>query len=153
MTVSTSINSMLLTFGPIIVAYQGLNLKKYHAYPACFYGAVAFIITQIVKFILLAILFPIMFPSDEFLEEAASSLVKTPFVIEHDILKAMVSTVDIVGLYLLFNSKKFITVMGDIEIKIISIGLGWAAAELATTHFLDIIFQGWSNEMKLEYLG
>lgn len=43
-------------------------------------------------------------------------------------------------------------IVSDINIKILAIGLGYAAAELVTTNFLDIIFQGWANEMKTEYL-
>lgn len=68
-------------------------------------------------------------------------------------MRAVVSTIDIIGLYFLFNSKRLVSVMGDIDIKIISIGLGWAFAEMLTSNLLDIIFQGWSNEMKIEYLA
>ena len=43
--------------------------------------------------------------------------------------------------------------LGDLEVKVLSVGLGWAAADLATSNLLDIIFQqGWSNELKPEYL-
>ena len=63
---------MLLTFGPLIVAYQGLGLKKYNAYPGCFFGAIAFLLTQVVKFVILAGLFPLIFPSDDFGDEASS---------------------------------------------------------------------------------
>lgn len=73
-------------------------------------------------------------------------------MIEHEILKGVVSCIDVVGLYFLFNAKRLINVMGDIDIKILSVGLGWAAAELLTTNFLDIILQAWSNEMKMEYV-
>jgi hypothetical protein len=69
MTVSTSINSLLLTFGPLVVTYQALKLKQFNAYPGCFFGAVAFLLTQIVKFIAMAILFPILFPSEDFSAE------------------------------------------------------------------------------------
>lgn len=61
-------------------------------------------------------------------------------MIEHDILKALVSVIDVVGLYLVLNAKRLVTIMGDIEIKILAVSLGWAAAELISTHFLDIIF-------------
>ncbi len=73
-------------------------------------------------------------------------------MLEHEILRALVSVIDIAGLYLLFNAKKLVNVMGDIEVKLVSIGLGWAAAELLTTHFVNIIFQSWSIEMKTEYI-
>ena len=73
MTISTTINSLLLTFGPIIVTYQGFNLKEYHAYSASLYGAGAFVLTQMVKFILLAILVPIFFPNEDFTDDSATS--------------------------------------------------------------------------------
>ena len=85
MTVSTTINSLLLTFGPILVTYQGLNLKQYNAYNALFFGVVAFLLTQVVKFILLAIMFPILFPSQDF--DDGSSEASAGFVIEHDVLR------------------------------------------------------------------
>ena len=47
---------------------------------------------------------------------------------------------DVVGLYFVLNAKRLVNVMGDIEVKILSVGLGWAAAELLTTNFIDIIF-------------
>lgn len=59
MTVTTTINSLLLTFGPIYATYNGFNLKDYNAYPAAFFGALGFMLTSIAKFILLAILVPI----------------------------------------------------------------------------------------------
>jgi hypothetical protein len=55
-------------------------------------------------------------------------------------LKAIIGVVDIVGLYILFNGKRLVNVLGDIDIKILSIGLGWAFAELITGNFVDIIF-------------
>lgn len=66
MTVSTTINSLLLTFGPIFVTYYGYNLKSYNSYSACLFGALAFLLTQVAKFILLAVIFPMVFPSSEF---------------------------------------------------------------------------------------
>ena len=59
---------------------------------------------------------------------------------EQDILKALVGAVDIVGLYLLLNAKRLITIMGDYHIKILAIGLGWAGAELLTSNFINIVF-------------
>ena len=64
----------------------------------------------------------------------------------------LIGLLDVVGLYILFNWKKLITVMGDIDIKILGVGLGWAAADLATNNLLYIIFQAWSYEFKNEYL-
>eukprot|EP00347_Sterkiella_histriomuscorum_P010744 403375086 len=153
MTVSTSINSLMLTFGPLLVTYQALKLKQFNAYPGCFFGAIAFLLTQVAKFIIMAIVFPIVFPSEDFAaENEGGSGSDTTFVVEHDVLKALVSMIDLVGLYYIINAKKLFTVMGDIDIRLISIGLGWAAAELVTTHLLDVVFQGWSNEFKVEYL-
>ena len=60
--------------------------------------------------------------------------------------------IDLVGLYYLINSKKLFTVMGDVDIRLISIGLGWAAAEIFASNFLNVIFQGWTNELKTEFI-
>jgi len=60
--------------------------------------------------------------------------------------------IDLIGLYYVINAKKLFTVMGDIDIRLISVGLGWAGADLVTTNFLNVIFQGWSNELKAEYI-
>lgn len=60
MTVTTTINSLLLTFGPVYATYNGLNLRDYKAYPAFLYGVLAFILASIVKFLSLAILVPIL---------------------------------------------------------------------------------------------
>lgn len=149
MTVSTTINSMLLTFGPVIVIYQGLKLKQFNAYPACFFGAIAFLLTQVAKFIILAIAFPIVFPSEDFGDDGDQA---SKFIVEHDILRALVSMIDVVGLYMVIDAKRLVNVMGDNDVKLLAIGLGWSAAELLTSHFLDIIFQGWSNELKMEYI-
>ncbi len=98
-------------------------------------------------------MFPLVFPSSQQdIEDAGNTQANDEVVIEHEMLKGIVSVVDVVGLYFLFNAKRLINVMGDIDIKILSIGLGWAAAELLTTHFLDIILQSWSNEMKMSYV-
>lgn len=64
----------------------------------------------------------------------------------------IVGILDVIGLYILFSQKKLFTVMGDIDIKILGVGLGWAAADLATNNFLYIIGQSWSYEFKHEYL-
>lgn len=93
-----------------------------------------------------------LFPSEDFAAEIDPLSTGTKFVVEHDMLRALVSMIDLVGLYYVINAKKLFTVMGDIDIRLISIGLGWAAAELVSTHFLDVIFQGWSNELKMEYI-
>jgi hypothetical protein len=83
MTVSTTINSLLLTFGPLLVTYQGLNLKQYNAYPACFFGALAFLLTQVAKFILLAIAFPLFFPNEDFsLISDEVTATNQPYIVE-----------------------------------------------------------------------
>lgn len=100
----------------------------------------------------MAIAFPIMFPSEDFSVQNELTGNDSHFVVEHDVLKAFISMLDLVGLYYVINAKKLFTVMGDIDIRLIAIGLGWAAAELVTSHFLDVIMQGWSNEFKTEYI-
>jgi hypothetical protein len=66
-------------------------------------------------------------------------------------MKALVGVLDVIGLYFVLNAKRMISIMGDIHIKILAVGLGWAAAEILTSNFISIVLQGWSNEMKTEY--
>ena len=87
-----------------------------------------------VKFIALALLVPIFFPFHDYTDEQDVS-----YNVEQDILKAVVGAVDVAGLYYLLNSKKWLTVMGDIHVKILSVALGWALAESITTNLLSII--------------
>jgi len=89
-----------------------------------------------------------MFPGDDFGDDEQGG----KFVVEHDILRALVSCVDIAGLYYVFNGKRLMNIMGDVDVKIVAVGLGWSAAELLSSNFLDIIFQSWSNELKVEYI-
>lgn len=135
MTVSTAINSLLLTFGPIAVAYHGFGLAKYNGYSVAFQGALAFLVTQIAKFILLAFLFPLVFPS-----QGEDYSQRKDWVLEHDILRSVVSTVDIAGLYFVLGGKRLLAIAGDLEVKILAVALGWATAELASTHLIDIVF-------------
>ena len=79
-----------------------------------------------------------MFPGVDFGDESGDK--EPTIVLEHDILRALVSIIDVAGLYFVLNAKRLVTIMGDIDIKILAIGLGWAAAELLTSNFLDIIF-------------
>jgi hypothetical protein len=51
----------------------------------------------------------------------------------------VIGVLDIVGLYILFNGKRLVNVLGDIDIKILAIGLGWAFAELLTGNFINIV--------------
>jgi hypothetical protein len=55
-------------------------------------------------------------------------------------LRGLVNMLDLVGLYYVINAKKLFTVMGDIDIRLLSIGLGWAGADIITGHFLNVIF-------------
>lgn len=87
------------------------------------------------------------FPAEDF-EEVEYH----PSHVEHEILKGIIGLCDVIGLYILFDSKKMISFIGEADIKIMAIGLGWAAAELFTNNFVNIILQGWANEMKVEYL-
>jgi cellobiose-specific phosphotransferase system component IIC len=60
--------------------------------------------------------------------------------------------VDLGGLFLVLGGKRLASVMGDVSVKILGVALGWAAAELLASNFVSIILQGWSNELKTEYI-
>lgn len=60
--------------------------------------------------------------------------------------------IDLAGIYYVLNSKQIFTVMGDSNIKVLAVGLGWAAADSITNNFLSVVFQGWANEFKSEFI-
>lgn len=135
MTVTTTINSILLTFGPIYAAYNGFRLRDYKAYPAFLYGVFAYVLTSIVKFLALAILTPILLGQGGFGKEGEAHV----YTLEQNVLLGLVGLLDVVGLYILFNQKKLIVVMGDNDIKILGVGLGWAAGDLVANNLLYCI--------------
>jgi len=142
------INSMLLTFGPIVATYSGFNLGEHKAYGAFLIGALAFVLTQMAKFTAMAIFVPVLFPADSI---SAGDDSGTEFIMEQEILKAVVGLFDLVGLYFLLSAKKLISV-SELRIKLLAVGLGWAAADLAIHNFMYVVLQMWANEIKSEFL-
>ncbi len=61
------------------------------------------------------------------------------FVFEQEILKGVIGVVDIVGLYIILNSKKFIGI-SDPLVKTLAVGLGWGCAEIMSNNLMYIIF-------------
>ena len=137
MTISTTVNSLLLTFGPLLATYHGFNLKEHRAYGATILGGLAFLLTQIVKFILLAVLASLFFSHDDYEDEDSGN--KSLFI-GQDILKCVIDVVDLFGLYYLLNQKKLVSVSGEPYLKILAVSIGWAAAELLFSNLLNIIF-------------
>jgi len=87
------INSMMLTFGPLVATYQGFNLKQFNAYGVVLFSMGYYTLSQVAKFIILAILAPLIFPPTE--ESIYSS--------DQEMLKAVLSMVEIFVLYYLLS--------------------------------------------------
>ena len=95
----------------------------------------------------MAILVPLVFPA----EDAFEGMLMEEFVLEQEVLKGVIGVVDIVGMFILLNAKKFIGI-SDPTVKTLSVGLGWGVAELLSNNVMYIVFQIWENELKPEFL-
>ena len=123
---------MMLTFGPLFAVYSGYNLKAFNAYPIVVYSGAYYMLSQIAKMIALAILVPVVFHS--------SPVEETTFSLEHEILTAFLGIIEMCALYYILSSKKTLNV-GDMKVKLLSIGIGWSAAELISKNLIYIFMQ------------
>jgi hypothetical protein len=71
------------------------------------------------------------------------------FDITQEVSKAIISLVDILGIYFVLNSK---AVLGDKDAKILSVGLGWNYGEIITSKILPLWFGATSLEFSWKYL-
>ena len=66
------------------------------------------------------------------------------FDLSQEILKTIISSIDIIGIYFVLNSK---ALQGDKDVKILSVGLGWNYGETITSKLLPL----WVGATKLEF--
>jgi len=128
------LNCVALTFAPAFVFYQGTKLAEYNAYLLCVYAALGYVATQAAKLLLLATFLP---P----LEDGV-------FQIVPELFKAIINCGDIVGIYLLLNMKR----LGDGEIKILGIAVGWATAESLLRRLVPMWLGARQLEFNWEYI-
>ena len=91
-----------------------------------------YLLMQVIKLTLLAILMPVFS-----LDTPIGARIDLNLVI----LPTLASLLDIVGLYHILSDRKLMATVHDQSLKVKTIGLGWALAELITLHLSSIISQ------------
>jgi len=128
MTFLHFVNCALLSLGPLFTIYKASKLSEYNSFFPVLYSALIHSATQAVKLLLFATLVPAA-------EEGQ-------FEILHELLKALVSAGDVVGIYFALSQKK----VGS-ETRILCVGLGWAMAETVLTRLVPL----WVGARQLEF--
>ncbi|KAB7494144.1 Transmembrane protein [Armadillidium nasatum] len=120
-------NCVALAYGPYFLTYKYSTLPEYGAFWKCAQVGGIYIFTQLCKMLILATFFPT--------SEGSSESVN----LFHEIIKATIDIGDLLGLSLVIAK----TVggsqsVGSGHIKILTAGLGWAAADLFLTRALPL---------------
>jgi len=123
MTFFHLMNCLALACVPNVIVYKFSGLADYSAFWKCAQAAGAYVLTQLIKMIALATFFPTVNPD--------SSVLVTGML---DVVRATVDIIDLVGLALVLQR----LASGKAQIRLLTAGLGWAAADLLTTRLLPL---------------
>eukprot|EP01080_Neovahlkampfia_damariscottae_P007192 gene7192-11508_t len=129
MTYAHFLVCVTLTLLPPWVVYKS-KLGEYSVAPNVGMSAMAHALTQLVKIFLMA----------TFIGPSSGET----FDLSQEILKTIISSIDIIGIYLILNAK---ALQGDKDIKILSVGLGWNYGEVITSKLLPL----WIGATQLEF--
>eukprot|EP01120_Amphizonella_sp_Union-15-10_P002220 TRINITY_DN1237_c0_g1_i1.p1 TRINITY_DN1237_c0_g1~~TRINITY_DN1237_c0_g1_i1.p1 ORF type:complete len:232 (+),score=30.98 TRINITY_DN1237_c0_g1_i1:134-829(+) len=109
MTLFHFINCACLTFLPSLVTYKATQLSEQNSVGLCLYGAGGYLLTQLVKFLVIATFSP------------SSEITQYDFASE--LFKGIANVADIYGVLLIMKyARRF-------NYKILGIGLGWATMD------------------------
>jgi len=127
-------NCIAITFGvPALYYYYNQLSENDKSYEACIYGLVAYILTQLVKMMLIATFVPI------------NELETESFVLTEEISKFLIgSIIEVVGVSVILYYVK-----GK---KILAVGLGWAVAESLTSKIIPMWIGARVSEFDWTYL-
>ncbi|XP_065843879.1 BOS complex subunit TMEM147-like [Oscarella lobularis] len=127
-------NCLALACGPYLLTYKYSILSEYSSFWRCIKVGAAYLATQLLKMLLLATFFPVDSTSVKFDAWA-------------EFLKATVDLGDLVGVYLIL-----LKISGKGDLKILTTGLGWAAAELVATKTIALWVGARGTEFTWEYM-
>eukprot|EP01136_Pigoraptor_vietnamica_P042783 Opistho-1_new@17356 len=128
MTFFHFINCAALTYAPYYIVYKTTRLAEYDARGACIRAAIAYLVTQVAKMLLLATLFSSSPTMNTDWEQADASV--------HDsLLHAAIDSIDLIGMYYCIGATR---TSGPGDLKPLIVGLGWAAGEAAVTLLLPL---------------
>ncbi|CAL7934365.1 unnamed protein product [Xylocopa violacea] len=113
-------NCLALVYVPYYLTYKYSGLSEYGAFWKCIQAGGIYIFTQLVKMLALATFFP-----------TTDNVGDGDFDIIGEFLKSSIDLADLVGILLVLNS-----IPGKGHAKVLTAGVGWAAAEVLLTRFL-----------------
>ncbi|XP_062499456.1 BOS complex subunit TMEM147-like [Corticium candelabrum] len=127
-------NCLALACGPYIITYKYSMLSEYSAFWKCVKVGGAYIVTQFCKMLLLATFFPVDSSGERFDPST-------------ELMKATMDIGDVIGIYFVLSK-----ISGKGEMKILVTGLGWSAAELATTRLIPLWVGARGTEFNWNYM-
>ncbi|XP_003386780.1 PREDICTED: transmembrane protein 147-like [Amphimedon queenslandica] len=133
MTFFHFINCVALTYGPLVITYRFSGLMESSSIWSCLRVGVAYVLTQLVKMMLLATFYPQSETDDE--------------TLLMDFVKCSVDVIDILGLYLIITK-----LLGKGDKKILVTAIGWASSEAIATRFLPLWFGARGTEFDWKYI-
>mmetsp|Transcript_9503 Transcript_9503/g.18008 ORF Transcript_9503/g.18008 Transcript_9503/m.18008 type:complete len:234 (+) Transcript_9503:34-735(+) len=136
------VSCMLLTFGPPVILYNSSQLSTESALRSCNYAGAGYIITQIIKFFVLAT----FLPSTE-VSVSSGNMVFDPF---QEVWKTGMNVSELLGISFILGSNtlsKF-----DHDVRVLCVGLGWSMAESLVRNLIPLWIGASGTEFSWEYL-
>ncbi|CAK9304994.1 unnamed protein product [Gordionus sp. m RMFG-2023] len=131
-------NCIALAYVPYFLTYKISGLSEYRGFWKCIQAGVAYILTQLIKMLIIAT----FLPSIEY-----STSNKTEFDIKQEIIKCSIDIADFLGMYMIMSK---ISIKG--EYKFLCTSIGWAQAELIMTRALPFWLGAKGIEFDWKYI-
>ncbi|XP_064407746.1 BOS complex subunit TMEM147-like [Halichondria panicea] len=121
MTLFHFVNCIGAAYAPYFITYRFCGLSEYSSFWKCVRAGTAYIVTQLVKMLILATLFPL-----NAAEEHGNPVLG-------EALKSTVDLLDMLGMYLVITR-----LLGRSEQKVLVTAVGWGTAEMVMTKVLPL---------------
>uniref|UniRef100_A0A915MXC1 BOS complex subunit TMEM147 n=1 Tax=Meloidogyne javanica TaxID=6303 RepID=A0A915MXC1_MELJA len=112
-------NCLILAYAPYFIVYKYSALSEYSTIWKCGQAALAYLLTQFIKMLTLATFYPVLDSAE--------------FNPTYETMKSAVDVMDIIGLHFTM------TYSGKGQVRMLSAGLGWAAAHAALNYFVFLL--------------
>eukprot|EP01137_Pigoraptor_chileana_P026802 Opistho-2@656 len=142
MTFFHFVNCAALTYAPFYISYKTTKLSEYDARSGCIRAGLVYLATQVLKFVILATIFSSSPTVNTDWEHADASLYDS-------LLHVAIDLVDIVGMYYAVGSTR---TSGPGDLKVLIVGLGWAAGEAVVTLLLPLWVGARSDEFDWKFI-
>ncbi|EDV19564.1 Transmembrane protein 147 [Trichoplax sp. H2] len=128
-------NCLALGYVPYFITYKYSKLSEYSAFNKCIKVGAMYFITQAVKLLALATIFPVTYDASDTLDARS------------EIIKCTIDLLDVTGLYFALS---YTTVAADC--RILAVGMGWSAAEFMATRILPLWVGARGVEFEWKYI-